>query len=125
MASSLLDINVLLSLAWPTHVHHDSAHRWFRENRHRGWATCPHTQMGFLRLSMQPAVVKTAISFGDALKALTTSLSSPEHEFWPHESSFPEIGDEILSRIAGHWVHPRRARAARMCLPFMTITERV
>jgi predicted nucleic acid-binding protein len=27
---------------------------------------------------------------------------SPEHEFWPLESSFPEIGDEILSRIAGH-----------------------
>jgi predicted nucleic acid-binding protein len=58
--------------------------------------------MGFLRHSMQPAVVKTAISFGDALKALTISVSAPEHEFWPLESSFQEIDEEILSRIGGH-----------------------
>lgn len=51
---------------------------------------------------MQPAVVKTAISFGDALKALTTSVAAPEHEFWHLASSFQEIDEEILSRIGGH-----------------------
>jgi hypothetical protein len=30
---SLLDVNVLLALAWPTHVYHLAAHRWFAENR--------------------------------------------------------------------------------------------
>jgi uncharacterized protein len=102
MSICLLDINVLLALAWPTHVHHDAAHCWFAENRRRGWATCLHTQIGFLRLSMQPAVVKTAISFGDAFRALTSSVAPVEHRFWPMAVSFGEIQDEIRGRIAGH-----------------------
>ncbi|HWF08320.1 MAG TPA: TA system VapC family ribonuclease toxin [Bryobacteraceae bacterium] len=102
MAVSLLDTDVLMALAWPNNLHHDAAHRWFAENQHRGWATCPHTQLGFLRLSMQPAVVKTAIGFGDALRALTASVSSSKHEFWPMTFSFIEIAEDIRSRIAGH-----------------------
>ena|ERR1019366_8772113 len=99
---SLLDINVLMALAWPTNVHHDAAHRWFAANRHRGWATCSYTEMGFLRLSMQPAVVKTAISFADAFRALTASAAAPQHRFWPMTSPFADMSDEIRSRIAGH-----------------------
>jgi toxin-antitoxin system PIN domain toxin len=99
---SLLDVNVLLALAWPVHVHHDAAHRWFAANRREGWSTCVHTEMGFIRLSMQPAVVKTTIGFADALKALTNSLSAPEHVFWPLDRTFAEIDGEIRERIAGH-----------------------
>jgi len=64
---SLLDVNVLLALAWPTHVHHAAAHRWFAENHAMGWATCPLTQLGFVRLGIQPAVVKIPILFGDVM----------------------------------------------------------
>jgi toxin-antitoxin system PIN domain toxin len=102
MPISLLDVNVLLALAWPTHVHHDAAHRWFAANRLQGWSTCVHTEMGFVRLSMQPALVKTAIGFSEALRALTSSLSSSEHEFWTLDRPFAEIDEEIRSRIAGH-----------------------
>jgi toxin-antitoxin system PIN domain toxin len=102
MRPALLDINVLLALAWPAHIHHEAAHRWFATHRRKGWATCPHTQAGFLRLSMQPAVVKTAISFGDALRVLTSSMSAPEHQFWPQNYSVREIHPEVLSRCAGH-----------------------
>lgn len=43
MKAALLDINVLLALAWPSHQHHAAAHGWFaRESRH-GWATCAFT----------------------------------------------------------------------------------
>ena len=42
----------------------------------------PHTQMGFVRLSMQPAVAKTTISFGEAIDALEKIVAAPEHEFW-------------------------------------------
>ena len=102
MAVALLDINVLLALAWPNHVHHNAAHVWLAEHRRHGWATCIHTEMGFLRLSMQPAVVKTAVTFTDAMKALTTSTTAREHVFWPLGCSFGEIGDEIRARIGGH-----------------------
>jgi toxin-antitoxin system PIN domain toxin len=103
---SLLDVNVLLALAWPNNLHHEAAHRWFAEKRRlaesRVWATCPHTQLEFLRLSMQPAVVKTAISFADAQQALTASISAVDHEFWPMAVSFIDVAEDIRSRIAGH-----------------------
>jgi toxin-antitoxin system PIN domain toxin len=102
MSVSLLDVNVLLALAWPTHVHHEAAHRWFAGIRPGRWATCPLTEIGFVRLSMQPAVVKTTISFGDAFRALTASVSSPQHEFWPHDTSLTAIDAEMRTRIAGH-----------------------
>jgi toxin-antitoxin system PIN domain toxin len=102
MAVALLDLNVLMALAWPTHVHHDAAHRWFSVHRHHGWASCPHTQLGFLRLSLQPAVVKTVIGFNDALESLRRIVAVPEHEFWSLERPFAGVADEILERISGH-----------------------
>jgi uncharacterized protein len=102
MAVALLDINVLMALAWPTHVHHEPAHLWFAANRGHRWATCPHTELAFLRLSIQPAVVKTACSFADALRALTTSLAVREHQFWPLDYPVSEIQSEIRSRLIGH-----------------------
>ena len=76
MSVSLLDVNVLLALAWPTHIHHAAAHRWFAENCAAGWATCPLTQLGFVRLGMQPAVVKIPILFGfDVIHGHRTTLT--------------------------------------------------
>jgi len=102
MPVMLLDVNVLMALAWPTHVHHGAARRWFGAKRSGGWATCPHTQLAFLRLSIQPVVVKTAITFADALAGLATSLAAPEHEFWPLDYPVVEILPEIRSRLVGH-----------------------
>jgi len=51
----LLDINVLLAIAWPQHVHHARVKRWLLAQTARGKlsiATCPLTQLGFLRISM-------------------------------------------------------------------------
>lgn len=102
MAVSLLDVNVLLALAWPTHVHHAAAHRWFAENGEAGWATCPLTQLGFVRLGMQPAVVKIPILFGDVMEALARMSAHVAHHFWPLEGGLANIRDEIRARTVGH-----------------------
>jgi toxin-antitoxin system PIN domain toxin len=102
MSVALLDINILLALAWPTHVHHAAARRWFAANRGAGWATCPQTEWAFLRLSIQPAVVKAGITFADAFTSLAASLSTPEHHFWPLDYSVTEILPEIRNRLVGH-----------------------
>ncbi len=102
MSVSLLDVNVLLALAWPSHVHHAAAHRWFAENRHVGWATCPLTQMGFVRLGMQPAVVKVPMLFGDVMQALAQMTANRAHRFWPLEGGLADIRGEIRARVAGH-----------------------
>lgn len=102
MPVSLLDVNVLLALAWPTHVHHLAAHRWFAENHGAGWATCPLTQLGFARLAMQPAVVKIPILFEDVMVALAQMTANPAHRFWPLVGGLSDIHDEIRVRVVGH-----------------------
>ena len=102
MAVSLLDVNVLLALAWPTHIHHMAAHRWFAEKSAAGWATCPLTQLGFVRLGMQPAVVKVPILFGDVMDALAKMTANDAHCFWPLEGGVGSIRDELRARVVGH-----------------------
>lgn len=102
MRISLLDVNVLMALAWPTHVHHDAAHRWMAIEPKRQWATCIHTQLAFLRLSLQPAVVKSLIGFTDALKVLEVNTASKQHSFWVLDFPFTAVAEEISSRLAGH-----------------------
>ena len=51
---ALLDVNVLIALLDAEHVHHEAARRWLRENIRHGWATCPITENGYLRIMAQP-----------------------------------------------------------------------
>lgn len=48
MTEWLLDVNVLLALAWPNHLHHGLAQSWFRKSLTDGWATCSLTELGFI-----------------------------------------------------------------------------
>ena len=52
---ALLDVNVLVALFDPDHVHHEAAHDWFANEGTGGWATCPVTENGFIRVITNPA----------------------------------------------------------------------
>jgi hypothetical protein len=97
----LLDVNVLLALAWPNHVHHQAAHAWFEVNRQNGWATCPMTQAGFVRLSCQPAVTRLLIPVREAVQILASSTQSPHHQFWEQDTPIASLLPEMLARIMG------------------------
>ncbi len=84
---ALLDVNLLVALAWPNHVHHRLAHQWFARNATNGWATAPVTQAGFLRISSNPRVIEDARSPREALLALRKITSLPHHVFWPDDES--------------------------------------
>ena len=81
----LLDLNLLLALAWPSHVHHDIAHGWFQREAAPRWATCPVTQLGFIRLSSNPAFTSDAVSPTEALSLLEGMTAMDGHEFWPDD----------------------------------------
>ena len=81
----LLDVNLLIALAWPSHIHHQASHRWFAEHAQDGWATCPITQCGFVRISSNPAIIRDAVTPRDAIAALRQMLAHPQHQFWPDE----------------------------------------
>ncbi|HAB15647.1 MAG TPA: VapC toxin family PIN domain ribonuclease, partial [Verrucomicrobiales bacterium] len=50
MKGHLLDTNVLIALLWPSHAQHERAVKWFTRHRAKGWATCPLTETGFVRI---------------------------------------------------------------------------
>ncbi|MFN2475693.1 MAG: TA system VapC family ribonuclease toxin [Chthoniobacterales bacterium] len=83
MKPALLDTNVLLALAWPSHQHHAAAHNWFRSYARRGWASCAVTQLGFVRLSSNPSYTPDAVSPREAAELLSAILKHKGHKFWP------------------------------------------
>jgi uncharacterized protein len=92
--SGLLDVNVLLALAWPNHLHHRSARRWFSEHRELGWATCPVTESSFVRISAHPRIGPDARPVGEAVAWLEALRSLPGHRFVIDDVSFasaPEL----------------------------------
>ena len=98
----LLDVNVLIALTWRHHVHHDAAKSWFVKVRGNGWATCPLTEAGFVRLSCNPSVVKQSVTPADAIALLARLRRLESHAFWAMEQSITALPPAILARIQGY-----------------------
>jgi toxin-antitoxin system PIN domain toxin len=83
---SLLDINVLLALLDSDHVDHVRAHEWLDEEISYGWASCPITQNGFVRVISQPRY-PSPISPAQATELLDRACASSHHAQWPCDLS--------------------------------------
>lgn len=81
----LLDVNVLVALAWPNHVHHHLARTWFAGNHADGWATTPFTEAGFVRVSSNRAVITSTTTPALAQEQLVRMCALGGHEFWPDD----------------------------------------
>jgi toxin-antitoxin system PIN domain toxin len=88
---ALLDINVLVALFDPDHVHHEAAHRWFAKERRGGWATCPISENGVVRILSNASYVDPPQAPLDAAERLQQFCESGDHEFWPDEVSIREL----------------------------------
>ena len=99
MKAALLDINVLLALAWPNHQHHSHAQAWFGANASEGWATCALTQLGFIRLSSNPAFSSNAVSPRNAASLLSAWTRHEAHLFL---QSPPADDSSIYGSVLGH-----------------------
>ncbi len=100
MKPYLLDTNVLIALAWPSHVFHRDAREWFTRNRVSGFRTCPVTEMGFLRISSNRAAIPDAVSVGEARAALERISRLTEYGFWPDILPFEEAVGRLV--LTGH-----------------------
>jgi len=99
---ALLDINILTALLWPTHEHHDVAHRWFGGRAGVRWATCSLTQLGFVRIVSNPAFSRDALSPTEALALLAENLAHPAHEFWADNLQVPHAVKGMEARLQGY-----------------------
>lgn len=99
MKVALLDVNVLLALAWPNHQHHGAAHKWFGNRSASGWATCALTQLGFIRLCSNPSFTAAPVAPKDAAELLAQMAKAPKHHFW---TSPPAAEAALYQRAMGH-----------------------
>ena len=99
MKAALLDTNVLLALAWPNHQHHCQAHVWFASQAKKGWATCAFTQLGFIRLSSNPAYTANAVAPQEAATLLQKWTRLKGHHFWASPAA---DSPAIYLRTVGH-----------------------
>ncbi|MEN3281340.1 MAG: uncharacterized protein V7607_2480 [Solirubrobacteraceae bacterium] len=96
---ALLDVNALVALAWDSHVHHAAMRRWFAANSSSGWATCPITESGFVRVSCNPKVLPSAIGVEAARGVLSALRAVEGHAFLVDDVS---IDDADFPRVSGH-----------------------
>ena len=89
---ALLDVSVLLPLFDIGHIQHQRALAWCTENAEAGWASCPLTQNGFVRIACQPGYPRPSRMI-DAVGVLREQIEEPDHEFWPDDIS---ITDDAL-----------------------------
>jgi len=78
----LLDVNVLIALVDPAHVHHEIAHEWFAKHGVAAWATCPMTENGLLRILGHPRYPNSPGSPVEVLRILVAMRKLPGHCFW-------------------------------------------
>jgi hypothetical protein len=86
---SLFDVNVLLALLQPDHVHFDRAQEWWKANQQHGWASCPLTQNGFARIISQQNYPKP-LPTAEAIILLGEQIERTDHVFWPDDLSITD-----------------------------------
>lgn len=90
MSIFLLDVNVLLALADPLHVSHETAHRWFATQGSQGWATCALTENGFVRIASNPRYPNSPGPAATVLTVLKGFCAHKGHQFWAGGESLRE-----------------------------------
>ena len=85
---ALLDINACIALLDPNHVFHERAHVWWSVNLKHGWASCPLTENGIVRIMSNPSYSKEIrFSMNDLIQTLNKFVADTDHEFWPDDLS--------------------------------------
>ena len=85
---ALLDANVIIALLDPDHVFHERAHAWWAGHDDAGWASCPVTENGVVRImSNGRSGERGGVSPAGLMGQLATFARETEHRFWPDDVS--------------------------------------
>jgi toxin-antitoxin system PIN domain toxin len=97
---ALLDVNVLIALLDADHSLHEPATAWFKDNARHGWASCPITQNGCIRIMSHPAY-PNAPPVKMIVERLVEATAGSMHEFWPDDVSLMDRRVADPTRIHG------------------------
>ncbi len=98
---ALLDVNVLIALLDAAHIHHQRASQWLEQSLHHGWASCPLTQNGCLRIMAQPAY-PLALPLAAVAQRLGQAAATPAHLFIADDYSLLDAGSLHWPQLLGH-----------------------
>lgn len=96
----LLDINVLIALLDADHSSHARATEWMAENGPLGWASCPLTQNGCIRIMSHPGY-PNAPALQLIAAHLAEATAAAVHEFWPDDVSLLDERLMDITRVHG------------------------
>lgn len=88
---ALFDVNVLIALLDTDHLHHGVAMDWLTRNIDAGWASCPLTENGCIRILSQPGYTDPLPAAVVAAR-LAEAAATPWHAFWPDGISLLDQG---------------------------------
>ena len=88
---ALLDVNVLIALLDASHTHHAGTTQWLSLHLDQGWASCPLTQNGCIRILSQTAYPNRAPA-AEVAGRLSEATLHPAHHFWPDAISLLNPG---------------------------------
>jgi toxin-antitoxin system PIN domain toxin len=97
---ALFDVNFLIAMLDTDHVRNARAQDWWDAEKESGWATCPLTQNGFVRVVSQPGY-KNPIAMTFALDLLAQQMAETDHAFWPDDISILDTYLFDRDRILG------------------------
>lgn len=97
---SLLDVNVLIALFDADHSLHATALRWFEDSARQGWASCPLTQNGCIRVMSQPRY-PNPVPVDAIARRLREATAHARHEFWTDDISILDEGAIDTTRVHG------------------------
>jgi toxin-antitoxin system PIN domain toxin len=101
-ARVLLDVNVLIAMAWPNHVHHGAVLAWLGVPGEVPFATCPLTQSGFIRVSSNGRAIPGARPPREAQALLQRITALPGHAFWVDDVDLARDARVAWDRVGGH-----------------------
>lgn len=99
---TLLDVNVLVALFFADHVHHDIAHDWFADHRAHGWATCPLTENGLVRVACQQPSDEVLVRPVDVIGHVERFCRDKHHHAWTDTVSLTDASLFAAEFIRGH-----------------------
>jgi uncharacterized protein len=95
---ALLDVNVLIAICDGHHIHHLHAAQWFSQHAKYGWASCPLTQNGVIRIL--PQLTKRPV--GQVIEQIHAMCASKHHHFWSDSLSIVDANKIDHDHLLGH-----------------------
>jgi toxin-antitoxin system PIN domain toxin len=101
---NLLDLNVLIALTDPEHIHRQEAERWFLSTGKDNWGVCPLTEAGFIRIATNPAMQAGTITVERAVAILQGLRAHSGYRYWPiaDTENWVAVTARFAVRITGH-----------------------